>query len=229
MELYQEMISNILFINPLRLRYEQLIKNNRKGQSSLWPYAISGDRPIILVVLYKTEEADILYEVLKAYEYWRLKDLKVDLVIISQEESSYTNPLYSLITEIVSSSQTRDVLNCHGDVFILNANNMLSEDIHLFGAVARMIFYGSGGTMEEQLKIIPQKELPALLTTIGEISSNVIQRNNGVNELTVQQPSPKHTVAAEKELQYFNGLGGFSLDGREYVITLEKEIGRAHV
>jgi cellobiose phosphorylase len=222
MELYQDMISNILFISPLRLKYEQLFKDNRKGQSSLWPYAISGDRPIILVVLNKTEEADILYEVLKAYEYWRLKDLKVDLVIISQEESSYTNPLYSLITEIVSSSQTHDVLSCHGDVFILNANNMFPQDINLFSAVARMIFYGSGGTMEEQLKTLPQKELPALLTTIRETSSNVIQRNNVLNESTEKQPSPKHIVAAEKELQYFNGLGGFSPDGREYVITLEK-------
>src|SRR5665647_352397 len=125
MELYQEMISNVLFISPLRLRYQQLIKENRKGQPSLWPYGISGDRPIVLLILNKADEVEILYEVLKAHEYWRIKDLRVDLVILSNEDISYANSLYSLITDIVYSSQTHDILDRHGDVFILNANNIL--------------------------------------------------------------------------------------------------------
>ncbi|HVI41544.1 MAG TPA: glucoamylase family protein, partial [Anaerovoracaceae bacterium] len=137
MELYQDLISHILFKSPQKLKYKQLIQENKKGQTDLWPYGISGDRPIILIVLDKTEEVDILYEILRAHEYWRLKDLKVDLVILSHEENSYSNPLYSLISDIVHSSQTYDVLNRHNDVFIINANNMLPEDISLFYAVAR--------------------------------------------------------------------------------------------
>jgi cyclic beta-1,2-glucan synthetase len=222
MELYQEMISNILFISPQRLRYEQLIKENRKGQSSLWPYGISGDRPIILVTLNRTEEVEILYEVLKAHEYWRLKDLKVDLVILSQEENSYTNPLFSLITDIVYSSQTHDVLNLRGDVFILNTFNMLSEDINLFCAVARMIFNGSDGTMEEQLKTLPQKELPALLGVAPETSKDVLNLQNAWDEPKELLPPLGHIIGEEKDLLYFNGLGGFGSDGREYVIKLEK-------
>lgn len=163
MELYQDMISDILFLSPLKRKYEQLIKKNRKGQPSLWPYGISGDRPIVLVIINKAGKVEILYEVLKAHEYWRLKELKVDLVIISQDENSDTNPIYSLVTEIVHSSQTADVLKHNGDVFILNANNMASQDVNLFCAVARMIFKGNGETMEEQLKNITNEELPLLL------------------------------------------------------------------
>lgn len=161
MRLYQEMISDIIFISPLKRRYEHLIKENQRGQSSLWPYGISGDRSIILVMLSKTEEVDILYEVLKAHEYWRLKDLKVDLVIISQEENSYTNPLFSLITDIVHSSQTHDILNRQGDVFILNANNMAPLDIHLLYAAARIILIGDGDAMDEQMNYISSGKRPA--------------------------------------------------------------------
>lgn len=207
MELYQEMISNIIFLSPLRMKYESLVKENRKGQSSLWAYGISGDRPIILVMLNKMEEVEILYEVLKAHEYWRLKDLKVDLVILSQEENSYTNPLFALITDIVYTSQTHDVLNSQGDVFILNSNNILKEDISLLCAVARVIFKGNEGSIREQLKILPGKELPMLIeagSTSGRTGSIGTEADT------------------EKDLLYYNGLGGFSHDGREYVIRLGK-------
>ena len=160
MELYQDMISNILFQNAQKRKFKHLIRENRRGQSGLWAYGISGDRPVILVVLDKTEEVDILYEVLRAHEYWRLKDLKVDLVILSHEENSYSNPLYSLISEIVQSDQTYDTLHRHNDIFILNTNNMAPEDIPLFYAVARMVFKGSDGTLKEQLKSDLNREMP---------------------------------------------------------------------
>lgn len=220
MELYQDLISNILFLNSQRLRYKELIEKNRKGQSSLWPYGISGDRPIILVSLDKTEEVEILYEVLRAHEYWRLKDLKVDLVILSQEENSYANPLYALISEIICASQTYDVMNRHKDVFIINANNIPSEDIHLFYAVARLVFKGNGGTMKEQMQSLQDKGFPVLRKTVEKTSNgNIIPIHawNGTKE-----PSSAERGTAENELQFYNGLGGFGRDGREYVIHLEK-------
>jgi len=234
MELYQNMISHILFQSTQRLKYRHLIQENKKSQPSLWAYGISGDRPIILVVLDKTEEVEILYEVLKAHEYWRLKDLKVDLVILSHEENSYSNPLYSLISEIVHASQTFDVLNRHNDVFIINANNMQQDDIPLFYAVSRMIFKGGIGTMKEQMKYeaFPKLPLQARMdreSSIGEAGIRdasvrktpkyPVKRNRIQKES--EQAAAEH-AAAENTLQFFNGLGGFSQDGREYVIRLEK-------
>ncbi len=210
MELYQKLISNIIFISPLRLRYEQLIKDNRRGQSSLWAYGISGDRPIILVILDKIEETEILYEVLKAHEYWRLKDLRVDLVILIQEENSYMNPLFALVTDIVYSSQTHDVLNRRGDVFILSMSSVQSQDINLFCAVARMIFRGNDGTMKQQLITLPTKEFPPLL------EPGALRVTN--NHLPAVEPP----ITKEKDLIYFNGMGGFDESGKEYVIKLEK-------
>ncbi|NTW72570.1 MAG: glycosyl transferase, partial [Eubacteriaceae bacterium] len=121
-------------------------------------------------------------------------------------ENSYTNPLYSLITDIIYSRQTHDVLNRRGDVFILNANTMMSEDTDLFYSSARMIFKGSGGSMEEQFKPLPVPALPALLEPLKDLSALDIE----------------HKAKEEEKLLYFNGLGGFTQDGREYVVTLEK-------
>ena len=218
MELYQDMISNIIFMSPQKLKYQQMIRENRKGQASLWPYGISGDRPIILVDLDKAEQVEILYEVLRAHEYWRLKDLRVDLVILSHEENSYSNPLFSLVSEIVYACQTYDVLNRHKDVFIINANNMQPEDMYLFYAVARMVFKGNGGTMKEQLKMESLKKAPALPGP-GRGSIRVPHMNREEN---IQEHHTEEDADFEGKLQFYNGLGGFGNDGREYVIRLEK-------
>ena len=218
MELYQNMISNIIFMSPQKLKYQQMIRENRKGQSSLWPYGISGDRPIILVDLEKAEQVEILYEVLKAHEYWRLKDLRVDLVVLSHEENSYSNPLFSLVSEIVYASQTYDVLNRHKDVFIVNANNMQPEDMYLFYAVARLVFKGNGGTMKEQLKTKTPKKTPDIPDSVKKevrvITLNPVEK--------VQEHHSEESGELEGKLQFYNGLGGFSSDGSEYVIRLEK-------
>lgn len=227
MELYQDMISNILFLSSQKKKYNQLILENRRGQSGLWPYGISGDRPIILVVLDKTEEVDILYEVLRAHEYWRLKDLKVDLVILSHEENSYSNPLYSLISEIVHSSQTYDTLHRHNDIFVVNASNMAQEDIPLFYAVARMVFKGGKGTLKEQIMsdgsrgsgICPEPaENPLRLSGRQNRKENVSRRH------ITEDPLKDEKEAAGDTPLFYNGIGGFAADGSEYVIRLEKDM-----
>ncbi|MEI8215943.1 MAG: glucoamylase family protein [Eubacteriales bacterium] len=207
MELFQSMISHLIFDSPLRIRNEEQIKGNHKGQSSLWPYAISGDRPIVMLEINNVDNIDILYSLLKAHEYWRLKSLKVDFVILSQEDNSYENPLYSAITEIVYSSQTHDVLNPRGDVFILNTNNMAPDDTKLLESVARMTFRGDAGTIEEQLKSPTKKMLPELL-------------EKSVKRLL---PSVNPRIVEEKDLMHFNSIGGFAKNGKEYVIKLGKD------
>ncbi|NTV90449.1 MAG: glycosyl transferase, partial [Clostridiales bacterium] len=203
-ELYQNMLSHILFLSPVRRINQEMILQNIKGQSALWKYGISGDLPIALVVLNKTDKVDILYEVLKAHEYWRLMDLKVDLVIVSEEEFGYALPLYDMISDIVLSRQTHDILSKPKDVFILDRNKIPLDDVSLLYAVARIILKGDGRRMEEQIKASQEIQLPPLQQFIS-----------------APQPYPA-SAETEPELVYSNGLGGFSKDGGEYVIQLEK-------
>ncbi|MCX7711697.1 MAG: hypothetical protein N2484_17785 [Clostridia bacterium] len=202
---YQEMISHVLFISPLRQLNREIIELNRKGQSSLWPYGISGDLPIVLLTIRKSEEVDILYEVLKMHEYWRSRDLRVDLVILNDEENSYTHPMRALLSDIVSSSHAHDIINRPGGVFLLNMKNLPQEDISLLYAVSRLVFKGEEGSIADQVKTRQRSSLPEI-----KLFSEGGARTYALPALE------------DLKLHYFNGLGGFSTDGKEYVIRLEK-------
>ncbi len=204
MEFYQEMLSHILFISPLRRQYQEIIMQNKKGQPSLWPYGISGDLPIVLVIIKKSDEVDTLYEVLKMHEYWRIKELKVDLVILNDEENSYTHPLGMLLSDIITASHAHEMLNKPGGVYVLNWNNIPEEDINLLYAVSRLVLRGDGGPLPDQVKRLQANQLPRFRHFMDE------KRNYPHSQLT--QP----------ELKFFNGIGGFKPDGSEYVIFLGK-------
>lgn len=198
-ELYQDMISHILFISPLRKAFSSQFEENSKGQSSLWPYGISGDIPIVLVSLKKTDEIDVVYDCLKAHEYWRLKGLRVDLVILNEEEGSYSHPLRALLADIVSSSHAHDIINRPGGVFILNQNNMPQEDITLLQAVSRISLKGNGGALTKQLNSYPH--------------------------LNPSEPEPVKRMPghhAEHHPDRMLSEGKFAENGREYVIQLDK-------
>lgn len=229
MELYQDLISNILYISPQRRKYEQQIKDNREGQPALWQYGISGDRPIVLLSLDKTDEMELLFELLQAHEYWRLKNLKVDLVILSREENSYNNPLFSLITEIVYNTQTQDVMNRHQDVFILKKNTMTASEINLFFACAKMVFEGGCGTMEEQYSASAASTgtETATVAAIEHMDQPGGQREiyeTNHDKIRTRIPFLKQAEVDQEDLQFFNGFGGFSQKGKSYIITLEKNM-----
>ena len=203
LELYQELVSHILFLSPQRVQNGKCMENNRKGQSSLWTYGISGDIPIVLVMLEKTDEIDIVNEILKAHEYWKFKNLRVDLVILNEEENSYTNPLNGLLSDVLSGSHARDMMNKPGGVFVLRKSNMPEGDIMLLCSAARLVIKGNSGELKTQIKEAFDKEMPEMKSF-----DSSPEKYNSQSE-------------REPELRYYNGLGGFLKDGKEYVIHLE--------
>ena len=203
MELYQNMISDLVFISPTRKAYQNIIANNTQGQPALWKYGISGDLPIVLMTLGRVDHMAVLYDVLKAQEYWRLMDLHVDLVIVSEEKYSYSLPLFTLVKDIVTSSQTHTLTEIPEDIFLLEGNKVTAEDLVLLHDAAHIIIDGNGATLAEQMKRQhtpeqPQKLLPAPTPVID-------------SPIPLKQP-----IVLDE-----NGLGGFSVDGNEYIIQLE--------
>ncbi|MEA5064422.1 MAG: glycosyl transferase, partial [Eubacteriales bacterium] len=205
-EFYQNMLSDLLFISPRRRMNQALVPKGSWGQASLWKHGISGDLPIVLVILEKEEQMELLFEVLKAHEYWWLLGLKVDLVIISDEELSYNNPLHALVLDAVSLPQTQLVANRIQNIFALSKDNLQPEDVQFLRAVARITLSGGAGSLEDQMAV-PAAENPALLKAFAKKPAVYVSQE--------AQPLGLH-------LQYFNGLGGFCPEGNEYVIRLEK-------
>ncbi|MDP2891690.1 MAG: glucoamylase family protein [Bacillota bacterium] len=199
MELYEEMIPHILYISPLKRLHGDMTVKNTRGQSSLWAYGISGDLPIVLVVINNTEDTALVYEVIKAHEYWWLKDLKVDLVILANMKSSYYQPFNDRISDI-ESGQAHD----KGKAFVLNINDVPIEDVRLLYAAARIVLKDDGGTLEEQMYAKQEYSPPKRRWFAGKAK---------------EYPVP--TMIEEPSLSCFNGLGGFHPDGAEYVINLK--------
>ncbi len=203
-EKYQDMISHLIYLSPCRNKYEHILKQNNKGQSSLWAYGISGDYPIVLVSLKQEEEIDIVIDALKAHEYWRMKGLTVDLVILNEDESNYLQPLQQLLQETVKSKYGSDMQDRPGGIFIRDANAMLKEDVLLLYSVARIVLKGEAGSIRSQIRIEPDTEKAPKEKEFMQEMDQYISKDKQLN------------------LHYFNEYGGFEKDGKEYVIRLKE-------
>ncbi|MDD2499012.1 MAG: glucoamylase family protein, partial [Desulfitobacteriaceae bacterium] len=202
----QEMIPHIAFVSPMRKKYREFFLKNKKGQQGLWAYGVSGDLPVVLVLVKQAEDMNIVHSMLKIHEYLRFKGLQVDLVILNKEEAGYFQSMHELIREAISASHARDIQDRPGGVFLQNVNTMSPEDVTLFMTVARIILKGENGPILSQLKTDHLDEpLP------GE-------------KVFPLAPVVYDSKDVPPELVFFNGCGGFTLDGREYVIRLKDGI-----
>ena len=179
-----------------------VIVRNRLGAPALWAHGISGDLPILLVRVAGEEHVDLLREALHAHEYFRLRGLPVDVVVLNEHPPSYAQSVQDLLLAIVRSSPGASLMDKPGGIFVLRSDVMSAEEQVLLGTAARAILIGGRGTLAEQLsRALPEEaRLPALVTRPPRV------------DVTAPVALPP--------LRFFNGIGGFSSDGREYVIRL---------
>jgi cyclic beta-1,2-glucan synthetase len=201
--LFQRLAGRVLYADPsLRPRPHTLALNS-KTQAGLWQYGISGDLPIVLARIGTEEDLEVARQLLRAHGYLRLKGLAIDLVILNDHPTSYIQTVQEELQALLRSSGSQGLQDKPGGVYLRRSDLMPDADRILLHSVARVVIVAERGTLEEQLvrrEIEP--ELPPNLT------ARAPQR--------VYPAAPPRTP----ELSFFNGLGGFSEGGREYVITL---------
>jgi len=222
--LYQQLASRILFTTPALRPASKVLATNTKGQPGLWAYGISGDAPIVLLLVQDIREAGLLQELLRAHEYITAHGLVHDLVVVNEYDLGYQQPLNDLLWQQIMSSPEAEMLGQRGGVHLLRADNMPAADLILFRTVAQMVLTGGLGSLAEQLdNVLPTaKPLPAFQPSdprAAEMSSR--PRREDTNPLpTISSEDSKRPAEAQAKI-YDNGIGGFSADGREYVINLE--------
>jgi len=206
-QLFCTLTSSVIYANPSRRASRNILLKNSRGQSDLWGYGISGDIPIVLVRIRNRNRISLIKKMVQAHAYWRMKGLAVDLVIWNEDRSGYRQELQDEIMCQMPQSSDSLILNRKGEIFIRHPEQMSDEDRILMQTVARVIISDRWGTLAEQIEragwceIAVPKLLPAL-TPYPEADAGL--DNTG------------------DELRYFNGIGGFSEDGREYVIITGK-------
>jgi len=205
-QLYGKLASSVIYANPLLRADPSIIIKNHRGQSALWSYSISGDLPIVLLRIEDPSNIELVKQLVQAHAYWRLKGLMVDLVIWNEDHGGYRQILQNQILALLSPGIAADLRDRPGGIFIRNSDQISNEDRILFQAVSRMIITDSWGTLEEQVnKRGKVKTLMPAFTPqkfYASVSTSVQLRN---------------------DLIFLNGFGGFTNDGREYVITTDNK------
>jgi cyclic beta-1,2-glucan synthetase len=205
--LFQRLANHILYTDPTLRPPSDALKKGIAKSSTLWANGISGDRPIILVQIDDEGDIDLVRQLLRAHEYWRLKQIAVDLVILNERVSSYVQDLQIALDGLVRMSRSMPDLagdQSRGRAFVLRSDMVSPEVRDTLLSCARAVLQGGRGTLMEQINrardrkpgIAPPARKPLL-------------------------PAAPESPLPRPAMQFFNGIGGFSSDGREYVTVLE--------
>jgi len=206
---FQTLLSVLVFPSAaLRVSPERLAAN-QKSQTGLWPFAISGDYPILLAEIENVQELNLARELLQAHSYWRKRHIMIDLVFLDKQGTSYNQELSSQLYRLVASTASEGWLNRRGGIFLLHADQMEESDQVLLESAARVVLNGARGSLTEYLQRTPALEIkPSRLPPFSPILPD------GAD------PQPTLPRTRPQGLLYDNGLGGFSPDGIEYCIYL---------
>jgi cyclic beta-1,2-glucan synthetase len=201
-QVFQQLAGTLIFLDPV-LRAppgpDALASVSREG---LWRHGISGDFPIVLVRIDQPEERGLVRDLLRAQEYWRMKGLVADLVIINEKPGSYAQDLKEAIDELIRESGHLSGQEPDGGVFVLHGPLLSIEDRTTLQSAARAVLLSHHGTLADQLARRPTEE-SAPTTRPKPASAD-------------QSGGPQ----ARPDREFHNGLGGFASDGTEYVVVL---------
>ena len=203
-ERFQKLLSPLLYPSPALRAEPHVLASNTLGQPGLWAFAISGDYPILLLKLKRIEDLRLLHEVLQAYTYWRRRGLLIDVVIVNRLESGYDQGLQGRIFRALNRTGNQDRVNKRGGVFVLHEDQMNEAEKVLLQTAARVVLDGEAGSLEQQLARLDHS--PVRLPRF----------------VPIEEPSARAITVVDRptDLLYDNGFGGFTPDGREYVMYL---------
>ena len=199
--------SSILYANPSLRAEASVIGNNRRTQSGLWGYSISGDLPIVLLQIGDLANIALVRQLVQAHAYWKMKGVAVDLVIWNEDHAGYRQLLQERIMDLVAAGAQTNPAERGGEIFVRVAEQISNEDRLLFQAVARAIVTDTRGPLNAQISTRRPLE--------PEVPRVRIRRASRDERMQQEKLPPR-------DLLHFNGLGGFTRDGREYVITMEQ-------
>ncbi len=203
---FQRLANFMLYADDSLRPSSEVLSSTTLERSALWAHGISGDLPIVLVRIDEAEDIEIVRQLLRAHEYWRTKQLFADLVILNEKSASYAQELETTLDGLVRGSRMRLNLSpddAHGGIFLLRADLISPRERALLQSVARAVLLSRRGTLSEQ-----------------------VARSQRAEGAAPPPPRPVRTAKRldvalpQHALEFFNGLGGFADEGREYVTVL---------
>jgi cellobiose phosphorylase len=198
--LFNRLAGSVVFTNA-QLRQADAVARNRLGQPGLWPHSISGDLPIVLVHVAAAGDEVLVRHLLQWHAYTRRRGLELDLVILDQRAGEAAERLRTELQTDVAA----EILGKPGGIFLLGAANVPADDAVLLAAAARVVLGGGSGSLAAQHnRTSAAAPLPPRLSP------------RSIRAASSAQPAKQ-----SDGLSFWNGVGGFTHDGREYVIVVD--------
>jgi cellobiose phosphorylase len=205
--LFNRLAGAVVFTNAA-LRQPDAVAANKQGQQGLWPYGISGDRPIVLARVAGPGDRALAHELARWHAYARRRGLDLELVVLEERPGDADR-----LRADLRIGPAGPLLGKPGGVFVLAAGQMHEDDAVLFTAAARAVLGGGRGTLADHLRHEPEPAaMPTPLAPTAKRSPP-------------QAARPE--IAPPECLLFWNGRGGFTADGREYLIVIDGADGPA--
>ena len=202
---FQRIANRLIYADATLRPPREVLARGGGPASILWQHGISGDLPILLVTIAQPSDLDLIRRLLLAHEYWNIKRLAVDLVILNQQANSYAQEFQAALEALVAANRAPpqpSVAPGKGAIFVLRADLVSDEVRGLLLSAARVVLAGHRGSLVEQLSRAPVLKVPQAVVK------------------PVVEGSEDAAILPVPDLDYFNGFGGFAKDGREYVTIL---------
>jgi cyclic beta-1,2-glucan synthetase len=203
-QLYARLASAVIYPGSALRADPATLARNQRGQSGLWAYAVSGDLPIVLLQISDPNNIELARQLVQAHAYWRLKGLVVDLVIWYEDQSGYRQLLHDQIMGLIASGIDAQAIDRPGGIYVRLLDQVAPEDRVLIQSVARAIVSDGRGSLLDQVRRVP--------AAAPRVAALVPAQGLPVRT-TRRLDIPKR--------QLDNGIGGFSQDGREYLVLTE--------
>ncbi|MGH8115011.1 MAG: GH36-type glycosyl hydrolase domain-containing protein, partial [Rhodanobacteraceae bacterium] len=203
---YQRLAGALVYDDPSLRAAPNAIAKGEGGAPVLWAEGISGDLPIVLARVGRVSETALVEDLLKAQGFWREKQLPADLVVLNVADGQRADAVEMALKDAAPSNGQND--NSQGSVFLLRADRLDVKFRDGLLASARIVLDGSDGGLARQPAVTVQM--------VGEAcaqSPHVPTPPRGGKPAFMPQPA---------NLDFWNGLGGFTKDGREYVTVLHE-------
>ena len=209
-QLYERLASHVLWTDPALAAPPAVLAGNTLGQSGLWPHGISGDLPILVVRVVEENDLALVRQALRAQEYWRLKGLSADLVVLNEHPVSYLDEMHEQLQALLEKGPWAAWRHRPGGVYLLRGDGMPDAERIVLLAAARAVLSGDRGALADQLNL--PYPLPLWPEPLAPGAA--------------PDPAPRTDVGVDVDappLTLANGLGGFTAGGSEYAVVLRGE------
>ncbi|PYQ54762.1 MAG: hypothetical protein DMF78_04520 [Acidobacteria bacterium] len=209
--LFERLASRVLYADTSLRAAPEVRASNVLGQEGLWPHSISGDLPILLVRVVEQDDLPLVRQVLQAQEYWRLKGLSADVVILNEHPLSYLDEMHAALEALLDQGPWRSWKHRPGGAYLLRGERMTEAERTLLASVATAVLSGDRGELANQL------DRPHPLLDVLEADRLIAPSPSAADEKAAESPA----AVEAPSLTLANGRGGFAEGGRDYVVVLE--------